>query len=179
VPRTASVVLAMAMFTGCSSMQLADFADRQPTIRPEQFFVGSLSGWGLEVGPLGGIGRRLEVTAVGGFDPATQTLSLAETYRFDDGHMDRLDWRIRKGENGRYIAHEQRIAEPGDGEAAGCAFHLTYTRSVPQADGSRATLNFDDWFIQIDDNTLVVRASIRKLMIETGSMTVLYRRNNG
>ena len=158
-------------------MQLSDFASRQPTIHPEQFFVGSLSGWGLEVGPLGGIGRRLEVTAIGTFNPETQTLSLTETYRFDDGHVDHLDWLIHKRENGHYVAQEQRITEPGDGEAAGCAFHLTYTRSVPQSDGSSSTLNFDDWFIQIDDNTLMIRASIRKLMVETGSMTVLYRRN--
>lgn len=157
-------------------MDLSDFAARQPVLEPERFFVGELQGWGLEAGPLGGIGRRLQVTATGRFDEATNTLSLVETYRFDDGHVDHLEWRIRKLADGRYEAREARLVEPGAGEASGSAFHLAYRRTVPQADGSTATLGFDDWFILIDDETLMVRASIHKLMVPFGSLTVLYRR---
>ena len=87
-------------------MDLSDFAAREPTLLPERFFVGELQGWELEVGPLGGIGRRLQVTATGRFDDATQTLVLTEAYRFDDGHVDRLEWRIRNLGDGRYEAHE-------------------------------------------------------------------------
>ena len=157
-------------------MNLSDFAGREPRLLPERFFAAELRGWGLEVGPLGGIGRRLQVTATGRFDEATQTLSLSETYRFDDGHVDRLDWRIRKLADGRYEAEEPRLIEPGAGEAAGSAFQLTYRRAVPQSDGSAATLSFDDWFIQIDAETVMVRASVHKLLVPVGSMTVLYRR---
>jgi hypothetical protein len=157
-------------------MDLSDFAERQPVLEPERFFAGELQGWGLEAGPLGGIGRRLQVTATGRFDEATQTLNLMETYRFDDGHIDRLEWRIRKLEDGRYEAHEARLVEPGSGEASGSAFHLTYRRAVPQTDGSTTTLSFDDWFVLIDEQTLMVRASIYKLMVPFGSLTVVYRR---
>ena len=127
-------------------MDLSDFATRQPVLEPEHFFAGDLQGWGLEVGPLGGIGRRLQVTATGRFDEATQTLNLDETYRFDDGHVDRLEWRIRKLADHSYEAREARLAEPGEGKAAGSAFQLTYRRDVPQTDGSSTTLSFDDWF---------------------------------
>lgn len=172
---TVALVL-LLLSTGCTTMNLSDFAERQPVLEPERFFVGELQGWGLEYGALGGIGRRLQVTASGRFDEATQTLHLDETYRFDDGHIDRLQWRIRKLADHRYEAQETRLAEPGQGETAGSAFRLAYRRDVPQTDGSSTTLSFDDWFVLIDDKTLMVQASIYKLMVPSGSMTVLYRR---
>ena len=69
-------------------MDLSDFVERQPVLLPERYFAGNLQGWGLEFGPMGGIGRRIQLTASGRFDESTQTLHLEETYRFDDGHVD-------------------------------------------------------------------------------------------
>jgi hypothetical protein len=156
-------------------MDLSDFADRQPSMEPERFFAGELRGWGIEVGPLGGIGRRIEVDATGRFDAATRTLTLDEIYRFDDGHVDQLHWQIRRQDDGTYVAVEARAPEPGEGRAAGSAFRLTYRRDVPQSDGSSKVLSFDDWFIQLDPETVMVRATISKLAVPIGSMTVLYR----
>ena len=53
---------------------------------------------------------------------------------------------------------------------------MTYRRAVPEADSSSTTLSFDDWFVRIDEDTVMVHASISKLMVPIGSLTVLYRR---
>lgn len=160
-------------------MDLASFAGKEPELLPERFFAAELRGWGMELGPMGGVGRRLQVTATGTYDAATRTLSLDETYRFDDGHVDRLRWRITRLDGGRYEAREERLVEPGQGEAAGNVFRLGYRREVPQSDGSATALTFDDWFVRIDEDTVMVRASIQKLMVPIGSMIVLYRREAG
>ncbi|MFL5334064.1 MAG: DUF3833 family protein, partial [Geminicoccaceae bacterium] len=165
-----------ALVTGCSAMDLSDFAERQPVLLSERYFAANLQGWGLEFGPMGGIGRRIQLTASGRFDESTQTLHLDEIYRFDDGHVDRLQWRIRKVPDSRYEADEALSLEPGQGVAAGSAFRMIYRRAVPQADGSSTTLSFDDWFVRIDEDTVMVHASIQKLMVPIGSLTVLYRR---
>jgi hypothetical protein len=176
-PTSWSMALAVtALITGCSAVNLSDFAERQPVLLPERYFAGNLQGWGLEFGPMGGIGRRIQLTASGRFDESTQTLHLDETYRFDDGHVDELQWRIRKLPDGRYEAREERSPEPGEGAAAGSAFRMTYRRAVPKADSSSTTLSFDDWFVRIDEDTVMVHASISKLMVPIGSLTVLYRR---
>jgi hypothetical protein len=172
----AAMMGAFLLLAGCSPMDLSDFADREPAMVPERFFAGELRGWGLEFGPLGGIGRRIEVEATGSFDEVSGVLTLDETYRFDDGHGDRLRWQIRRLGDGRYEAVEARAAEPGEGQAAGSVFRLTYRRDVPQTDGSSTVLSFDDWFIRIDRDTVMVRATISKLALPLGSMTVLYRR---
>src|SRR4051812_49446251 len=93
-PRSWSMALAVtALITGCSAMDLSAFAERQPVLLPERYFAGNLQGWGLEFGPMAGIGRRIQLTASGRFDESTQNLHLDETYQFDDGHVDELQWR--------------------------------------------------------------------------------------
>jgi hypothetical protein len=157
-------------------MSLDDFADREPPMLPERFFAGNLRGWGLETGPLGGIGRRIEVVAEGRYDPGSATLHLVETYRFDDGQSDRLEWQIRRLDGGGYEAREARATTPGEGRAAGAAFRLTYQRDVPRRDGGSTVLDFDDLFVQIDPDTVMVRAAITRLAVPVGGMTVIYRR---
>lgn len=158
-------------------MDLDTLADRGPPMRPERFFAGTLQGWGMELGPLGGVGRRIEIRAQGRFDPASATLFLDETYRFDDGQTDVLRWRIRVLGEGNYEASEARAPEPGQGRAEGAGFRLTYRRDVPHTDGGSTTLGFDDLFVQLDPQTVMVRASITKLAVPIGSLTVLYRRD--
>ena len=40
---------------------------------------------------------------------------------------------------------------------------------------STTTMSFDDWFMRIDEETLMVWASLQKLMMPVGSMSVVYR----
>ena len=51
---------------------------------------------------------------------------------------------------------------------------LTYRRAVPGADGSSTTVSFEDWFVQIDEETLMVWASLQKLILPVGSMSVYF-----
>ena len=117
-------------------MDLSDFATRQPVLEPEHFFAGDLQGWGLEVGPLGGIGRRLQVTATGRFDEATQTFAIStRPTGLTTAHVDRLEWQIHK-----LAAHSfTRRGKPGwpsrAGQGRGSAFRLAYRRNMPQTDG--------------------------------------------
>ena len=114
-------------------MKLADFADREPRFVLETFFSGTLRGWGVTIGRLGGLQNRFTVDARGRFDPGTKVLTLREDYFFDDGHSDTLSWTIRKREDNRYEGHETLIDGVAEGEQAGSAFRWQYARDVPQA----------------------------------------------
>jgi hypothetical protein len=61
------------------------------------------------------------------------------------------------------------------GEQAGCASHCEYTRDVPQADGSKARLNFDDWFFRIDERACIVRGSAGRVRLRFVTAHVTYR----
>ncbi|MFO1037445.1 MAG: DUF3833 family protein [Geminicoccaceae bacterium] len=77
--------------------------------------------------------------------------------------------------HGRYEGREPRLLEPARGEQAGNAFHWTYRRNVPDAEGD-TTLGFDDWFWLQPGDVLIARASVTKLGIEVATMSVFYRK---
>ena len=125
-------------------MNIADFEDTRPEFRPEEFFVGRLEGWALLQGPLGGVQRRATIKAEGTM--ISGVVHFDETWTFDDGKTDALQWQITPSSEGNYIGSEPTLDGEARGERAGCAYHWAYTRNVPGDDGSSTKLNFDDWF---------------------------------
>ena len=83
-------------------MNLQDFADKEPRFILEEFFSGSLRGYGMTIGRLGGFQNRFTIDARGRVDASANVLSLTEDYFFDDGHSDTLTWTILKRDKGRY-----------------------------------------------------------------------------
>lgn len=158
-------------------MKIEDFEGRKPTLLLERYFSGSTIGWGIMQSRFGALQRQFRIAAEGSFDEASRSLSLTETYRFDDGQIDRLDWTILKRDDRRYEGRETRIEDVAEGEQAGNAFHWRYSRNVPAKDGSESMLGFDDWFWLQDPETLVARASVTKLGIEIATLSVFYRKS--
>jgi hypothetical protein len=124
----------------------------------------------------GSFQRQFKIEASGQWDEAAKTLKLVETYTFDDGQVDKLDWSIVKRSASRYEGHETRITGTAVGEQAGNAYHWSYSRRVPSKDGSEANLTFDDWFWLQDEQTLVARASVSKFGVEVATLSVFYRK---
>ena len=156
-------------------MEIDEFQGKQPALVLEQFFDGTSEGWGITQSRFGALQRQFQIEAVGRWVEAEQTLHLTETYRFDDGQVDRLEWRIVRLGDGRYEGSEPRLLEPAAGRQAGNAFHWVYRRKVPDRDGDY-TMAFDDWFWLQPGNVLIARASLTKLGVEVGTMSVFYRK---
>ncbi len=162
-------------------MKIEDFRDRGPALVVERFFDGELEGHGLALSRFGSLQRLFFVRARGRFDPAEGVLHLTETYTYDDGQVDELHWTIRRDgaadEDGvaSYEGEEVRVAGAAVGRQAGNAFHWKYKRNVPDSEGGESLLSFDDWFWLQDERSLVVQATISKI-VEIGTMTVFYRR---
>ncbi len=159
-------------------MDIADFEGKQPELALEGFFAGRSEGWGVMQSRFGALQRQFQIDAEGQWDPETETLQLTETYRFDDGQVDELKWRIRRLSAQRYVGEEPRVVGTAEGAQAGNAFHWTYERDVPGPDGDRR-LHFDDWFWLRPGDVLIARASVSKLGVEIATMSVFYRKAGG
>jgi hypothetical protein len=157
-------------------MRIEDFEGTKPEFLPEEFFVGKLEGWAVFESLVGGLQKRASISATGEWDIASQAVAFRETYKFDDGHTDTLNWSIRKVADGKYTGRESLLDGDADGEQAGCAFHWKYTRDAPQADGTKTKLNFDDWFYRIDDRACIVRGSAGRAGLPFATAHVTYRR---
>ena len=125
---------------------------------------------------VGGLQKRATITAEGRWDEEKQAVGFVETYRFDDGHEDTLQWTIHRLGPGQYKGAEARLDGEATGEQAGCAFHWRYTRETPQADGKSAKLNFDDWFYRIDERACIVRGSAGRAGLPFATAHVTYRK---
>ena len=154
-------------------MKIEDFEGTSPAFRPEVFFTRALEGWGVLEGPTGALQKRFTVRAEGHIDG--DVIRFRETWIFDDGHTDTLNWEIRAYGNGRYVGREDRSDGEAEGELAGSAFHWTYTRDTPQPDGKSVKLNFDDWFFQIDDDVVIAKGVGGRLGLPFASAHVTYR----
>ncbi len=157
-------------------MKLEDFANREPRFILEDFFSGTLRGFGVTIGRLGGFQNRFTIDARGRFDASSNVLSLREDYFFDDGHSDTLSWTILKRGDTSYEGRETLIDGVAEGEQAGSAFRWRYARDVPQADGSKTRFGFEDWFILHDEKHLSVHASLTKLGMEVATLEAFYER---
>jgi hypothetical protein len=157
-------------------MGIEDFKGTKPEFLPDEFFVGKLEGWAVFESLVGGLQKRATISATGEWDIASQAVAFTETYTFDDGHTDTLNWSIRKVADGKYTGRESLLDGDADGEQAGCAFHWKYTRDAPQADGKNTKLNFDDWFYRIDDRACIVRGSAGRAGLPFAMAHVTYRR---
>jgi hypothetical protein len=157
-------------------MSIDDFKGASPEFLPEEFFDGRLEGWAVLESLVGNLLKRATISAEGRWDEEAQTVHFTETYRFDDGHEDTLRWTIRKVRPGQYNGSEQRLHGDAIGEQAGCAFHWTYTRDTPQADGSSSRLTFDDWFYRIDNQACIVRGSAGRAGLPFVTAHVTYRK---
>lgn len=155
-------------------MKIEDFEATGPAFRPEAFFTSRLEGWGVMEGPTGSLQKRFTVRAEGVADG--DSIRFRETWTFDDGHVDTLNWVIRAAGAGRYAGTEDRSVGEAEGELAGCAFHWRYARDTPQPDGKSIRLNFDDWFFQIDETVVIAKGVAGRLGLPFATAHVTYRR---
>ena len=160
-------------------MSIKQFDGTTPIFLPERFFHGRLEGWAVLESLIGGLLKRATLTAEGQWDEAKQVVHFVETYRFDDGHEDTLNWTIQKLGPGKYKGLEPHLDGEAEGEQSGCAFHWRYTRDTPQSDGKTTKLNFDDWFYLIDDNACIVRGSAGRAGLPFATAHVTYRKIAG
>ncbi|CCD95922.1 conserved hypothetical protein [Bradyrhizobium sp. ORS 375] len=160
-------------------MSIKQFEGMSPVFLPERFFHGRLEGWAVLESLIGGLLKRATITAEGQWDEAKQVVQFVETYRFDDGHEDTLNWAIKKLGPGKYNGSEPHLEGEAEGDQAGCAFHWRYTRETPQSDGKTTKLNFDDWFYLIDDNACIVRGTAGRAGLPFATAHVTYRRLAG
>ena len=157
-------------------MKIEDFAETGPAFRPDWFFVGKAEGWGVLEGPTGSLLKRFAVKAEGELLAGEGHFRYSETWIFDDGRVDILNWEIRASADGRLSGVEDRSDGEATGEVAGCAFHWRYTRDTPQSDGKTLKLNFDDWFFRIDETGVMVRGTAGRLGLPFATAHVSYRK---
>ena len=141
--------------------------------RPEEFFVGRSTAWGLFQDRSGRLRRRFTIDAQGIWELGT--LTLTENFTYDDGQSERRVWQITKTGGDSYEGIADDVIGAAHGTIAGNALHWTY-RFALRLGRRSITVRFDDWLLRLDDDLLVNRAQVSKFGLRLGDVTCVFRK---
>ncbi|MDF1586347.1 DUF3833 domain-containing protein [Marinimicrococcus flavescens] len=169
------LVLLLLLLSGCSTMDLADYAGTQPAFAPERYFLGETRAWGFFADRFGKVRREFTVDITGSLEDGLLTLD--ERFMYADGERQQRIWKIRRQDDGTYEGRAGDIVGIAEGRTAGRAMNWIYDFELPVG-GSLWQVRFDDWMILQDERVMLNRTSISKFGIELGTVVIFFLRES-
>lgn len=167
-------VLAMAVATaGCGSVDPAIYRSEQPELALEQYFNGTVDGWGMFQDYSGKVIKRFTVRIDGRWTGDTGTLD--EEFNYSDGTRERRVWTIRRTGPNTYSGTAGDVVGEASGVREGNAVSWRYVLAVP-IDGRVWHMEMDDWMYRVDERTVLNRTAMRKFGVTLGEVTLSFTR---
>ena len=128
---------------------------------------------GVIYGPTGRVTSRF----VGDFDVRWDgnTGVMSETFSYDNGDVQRREWRLTLGNNGRIRAKADDVVGEGMGQQCGPAVQLKYRIRLPKDAGGHV-LDTIDWMYLAPNGTIVNRSQFRKFGIKVAELVATMRK---
>ncbi|MCS6762777.1 MAG: DUF3833 domain-containing protein [Candidatus Protistobacter heckmanni] len=180
--RLAGLAMAAALgaagaLTGCAEVVPAQYTRAQPTLDPRMFFNGTVDAWGVFTDRKGLVTKRF--TAVFRCEWKTvdgvETGTLDEEFKYSDDTRQRRVWTLRKTGEGLLTGSASDVVGEAAGSYAGNALNWKYTLAIT-VDDQIYHVQFDDWMYQMDNQTMLSRATMNKLGMRLGDLTMSMRR---
>lgn len=130
---------------------------------------------GVIYGPLGRVTSRF----VAEFDAAWtgNTGVMKEAFTYDDGTVQKREWRLELGEDGHVRATAPDVVGDGVGHQSGDSLRLTYRIRLPEAAGGHV-LSAVDWMYLAPNGTIINRSQFRKFGIQVAELVATMRPAN-
>ena len=145
----------------------------RPRLRIEDYFAGKTRAWGIFQDRFGTLRRQFVVDIDGSWDG--ETLTLVEDFVYDDGKTERRTWRIRRTGAQSYEGSADGVIGTARGESHGNALTWTYRFAMKVGDRTW-TVAFDDRMFLQDDGVMINRATVSKLGLTLGAVTIAFRK---
>lgn len=155
-------------------MKPEDFADQEPRLVLEDYFVGQTRAWGLFEDRFGSVRRQFVVDIDGAWDG--RELVLEEEFLYADGETDRRVWRIVKTGEHTYEGRADDVVGVATGTAYGNALNWVYTLDL-RAGERTWRVTFNDWMFLQPDGVMINRARVSKWGLTVGEVTIAFRKD--
>ena len=181
-----AAVTAAASLSGCASHNIDAYSSEKPVLDLQQYFNGVLDAYGVFTDRSGAVVKRF--TVVMNCTWSGNEGVLDEDFTYSDGTKQKRIWRLTKLADGRYTGTAGDVVGTAHGQARGNAFYWTYTLALPvggtlSSPGDNATANegatiinvtFDDWMYLMTDRVMLNKATMRKLGVTLGEVTLSF-----
>lgn len=173
VAKISTLIFALIVLSGCTSMKPSDFSKAEPLLRIEDYFVGQTRAWGIFEDRFGNLRRQFVVDIQGSWDG--ESLVLDERFRYSDGETDRRVWTIKKIDEHRYEGRADDVIGTAIGESYGNALNWRYDMDLKIGEGT-LRVHFNDWMFLQSSGVMVNRARVSKFGIAIGEVTLFFQK---
>lgn len=168
-------VAALAILAACSGRP----SDNDPLLSSrdlelERFLSGPLVAHGQFQDRFGTVRARFRVDMQGYWDG--ETLRLEEDFTYDGGRTDRRVWTLRQTGPESWEGTAPDVDGIATGQERGDTFHWTYSADLTRDDGSRLSVDFDDWMWKLSDTRLLNRAYVSKYGVTLGEVILFFEK---
>lgn len=165
---TAASALALG---GCGTQRIDQYSQEKPVLDLQQYFNGVLDAYGVFTDRSGAVVKRFTVVMRCSWQGDEGVLD--EDFLYSDGTKQKRIWRLKKLPDGRYTGTADDVVGTAQGQARGNAFYWTYTLSLP-VDGTVYDVRFDDWMYLMTDTVMLNKATMSKLGVRLGEVTLSF-----
>jgi hypothetical protein len=153
------------------------FAGLRP-FEPDRFFLGSTRGSGLVRDVTGRLIDRCEISTRGWWDQQQGAMHFDETFVYEAGRTDILNWTFRPDPQGRMVATEPTTDGQIHGWTDGEDYRLRFRRRGEPPLAS-VYLTHDVRFSVMTPDAVLKVARVKLLGMTLGVMTAFHRRLDG
>ena len=161
------------MLFGCGSTETKVYAGKAPELKLQEFLNGKIEGYGFFQGRSGEVDVRYYVQMTGKWNGKKGTL--AEKFYIDDGKTNEREWKITMQDDNNFTATAADVKGTAVGTINGYAMNMKYTLIVDR-DGSKISVNMDDWIYLQPNGEALNRATMTKFGIYLGNVIFHFRK---
>lgn len=168
--RNTLCILMLSLLASCST-DLSQYAKSTPQFKINNYFSGSVTGWGIVQDYQNKVTRRFCVDLVGTWNGNKG--ELAEVFYFADGEVSQRTWQLTVKPDGSYQGTAADVVGIANGRETGFAFQLEYQLLVP-VDDTVYQMSMDDWMYKIDEYKVFNRTSMNKFGVQVAEITLFF-----
>lgn len=169
VAQAAALAVGFALL-GCSSpLPVASFAGDGPSFDPIVFFQGGIKSWGV-LENRSGEPTDIVLTEGRGVAEGPDGVHFPQRVTVGKEAPTGRDWHMRRVGPGRFEATANDMVGTAHGEAAGRAFHWTWTLALKPGN-PLTNVTMDQWWYLQSDGSMLNRTIISKLGVVVAEVT--------
>lgn len=167
------LLASLFLLAGCTSVDIEDYAGTTPDFDIAEYFTGTTRAWGMVQDYSGEVQRRFTVDITGTFE--YDTLTLDETFLFDDGETDQRIWVFERIGPHHWLGTANDVDGEVEARQYGHAFNMRYPLVI-DVGGRSIRFTMDDWMYLQPDNRVINRTAMRKFGLTLGEITLVFEK---
>ena len=167
------IFLFLMFVLGCSNSKVENLNLTNQPFDLFQYFQGETKAWGTVVDRFGNFQKSFSVEMVGTIEK--DKLILNEYFVYDTGESENREWIIEKTGPLSYRGVSENIIGFAEGKEFKNTMNFIYKSNI-QIAGRNIKVEFDDWFLRPDEDTVINRAEITKFGIKLAEVSIFFRK---